>query len=299
MQSDILTADEAQALLGEKQDLLARSLEAKTQGEANRLSKQIIDIQAELDADLNERRRTGFDEARNQAARLVAQVNGGSSLVGAPSEAQMREFTRPVDPSKPMQQQLSVPIDLRAIEQRLEFPLAMGDIANMYGNYGVGVTVADAMLAGLVGQSAIIEAGPKIFRTPTAEPLVIPTAADITADYRAESSAATQDTVVMSKLQLSGFHVAGYTEVTSEFEGSALDGGGPAFVSELCGRSLGVKLATELAVGTDAAATICGAFNAPTVGVTAAQHGVHGHRATSASPVRFPGGAAQRPLGLQ
>ena len=234
----------------------------------DRLSKRVIDIQKDLDGDLNERRRTGFDEARQRTASIIAGASGNSNLAGGPTDEQLREFTRPVDPNKPMHQSISVPIDLRSIEQRLDYPLAMGDTTNTYGNFGVGLSISKAMLSGLVGQSAIISAGPKIFHTPTAEPLVVPTAADILSDYRAEGSPATQRTVAMSKLELSGFHLAGYTEVTAEFEGSALNGGGPAFVGELCGRSLGVKLATELAVGTDAADTMCGAFHAPTVGVT-------------------------------
>ena len=267
--SKILSPGQAEILTAEKRDLLDKSLEAKTQGESDRLSKQVMDIQRQLDDDLNERRRTGFDEARNRAAGIIAGTTTGvEDMTAGPTPEQLREFTRPVDTTKPMQQSLSIPIDIRRIEQRLEYPLAVGDTSNTYGADAMSVSVTSAVLAGLVGQSAILDAGPKIFRTPTSELLVVPTAADITAAYRAEANPATQDTVVMSKLELSGFHLAGYTEVTSEFEQSALNGGGPAFIGELCGRALGVKTATELAVGSDSGSTICGAFHAPTVGVT-------------------------------
>lgn len=232
-----------------------------------RAEEALVEARRQLDLglmhDAQEREHVADDDAKQRALAIL------DGSVPAADSDELREFYRPVDPSRPMQQYISVPLDLRHLEKRVEYPLALGDTTYTFGNYGVGSTVASAMMTGLTGQSAILEAGPKVFRTPTAEPLVVPTATDIVAGYRAEGVTAAEDTVVLSKLTLSGFHLAGYTEVTSEFEGSALNGGGPAFVSELCGRSLGVKLATELAVGTDASDTICGAFTAPTVGVTA------------------------------
>jgi hypothetical protein len=272
-----------------------------TLGDVTRAKAQdaVIELRKQLDLhmlSLTAEREAAEDlEARRRAEEVAHQV--GSAPGTAIDSAELREFTRPVDPSKPMQQHISVPIDVRAIERRIEYPLAMGDTTNTYGSYGVGTTVASAMLAGLVGQSALLEAGPKVFRTPTAEPLIVPTAADISADYRAEGSAATQDTVVMSKLELSGFHVSGYTEVTSEFgperRRSRLRG---RPLRSLAGHQIGDRIGRRHRRGGHDLRRLQRPDRRRDV---RRQHVVHGAGAASVASVGLPGSAAQRPLVVQ
>ena len=55
-----------------------------------------------------------------------------------------------------------------------------------------------AVIAGLLDESAVLQAGPLMIPTATGEPLTIPVlGTDATADYRAEGSPATQSTPVL------------------------------------------------------------------------------------------------------
>ena len=97
--SKILTASEAETLTAEKHDLMDKAIESKSQGESDRLSKQIVAIQRQLDDDLNERRRTGFDEARSKAASIAF---GATRTTGGPSKDELRAFVTPGSPTTQM-----------------------------------------------------------------------------------------------------------------------------------------------------------------------------------------------------
>ena len=181
---------------------------------------------------------------------------------------EVRDLMRPIDPSRGLVQHAEIPLN---VERRQEYPILGTDAANTYGSYAVPTTLENAVSMGLVSQSGVLDAMPRIIRTTTSEPLNVPLLdTEITnVGYRAEGAAALQGTPVLSQLPLRGYALSGYVTVSQEFLQNALGGGGPAFVGELCGRALGIKLATELAGG-DGSSHVDGLFHGATTGKTCA-----------------------------
>ena len=185
------------------------------------------------------------------------------SVDGRTDSPEIRALARPVDPSLPMQQKVSIPLT------RESFPLAVGDSSNTYGSYAVPTGVLDSIMTGLLDESAILPIARKI-PTATGNPLVVPTlATDITADYREEGQPADLGTPVLGKAALSAYNIAGAFQVTAEFLQDV--SGADALVGDLAGRCLGQKLALELAVGLGTTGLINGLFTAATSRLTAAQ----------------------------
>lgn len=217
-----------------------------------------VALRSELDAALVElARQREIDEARG------AMFGNGLSRAATPEDAQLRELARPVDTSRPMMQSATVPL----ADLRLEYPFTTTDAAHTFGSYATPTSLYGAVIAGLLDESAILQAGPLMIPTQTGEPLTVPVlGTDASADYRAEGAAATQSTPVLGKTALTAYNLSGYVQATDEFLKDAP--GAETFVGTLCGRALGQKLALELAVG-DGTDHVNGLFHAAASGKTA------------------------------
>jgi HK97 family phage major capsid protein len=159
-----------------------------------------VKLRARLDEALVElARQREVDEARG------AMFAGGTiGRTARPEDAQLRELVRPVDTTQPMMQSAVLPL----AELRTEYPFAVGDSSHTYGSYAVPTTLYGAVIAGLLDESAVLQAGPMMVPTQSGEPLTIPVlGTDASADYRAEGTPATQSTPVLGKTALTAYNL--------------------------------------------------------------------------------------------
>jgi HK97 family phage major capsid protein len=220
-----------------------------------------VSLRAQLDQGLLEAQRDReVDEARAALGGLR-----GCSTRTAHDDAQLRTLIEPVDPERGLVHRVTVPLSFRD-----EYPLAVGDSTHSHAASLAPATLSQQIVYSLVDESAVLAAGPTVFSTAAGNDLTVPTlATDATADYRLEGQPATMSTPAFGTEPLKAYNLSGYIQATNEFLTDCQAGDAQAIVSRLCGRALGIKTATELAVG-DGNEHIEGAFHAPTAGMTGA-----------------------------
>ena len=237
-----------------------------TREEADKSTRDACALRLQLDAALIEQRHDEeLTAARAGMEHILRPVGDHVPTILDPA---IRDLVRPVDPNLPMQQRVS--LSLAGLQTRTEYPFAAGDASHTYGSYAVSSDVYGEVIMGLMNESAVLAAGPQMIPTATGNPLTVPTlATEAVAGYRAEGSPATQTTPVLGEAPLSAYNLAGFVQATAEFLTDAAVAA-PAMIGQLCGRALGIGLATELAVGDGGSGHITGAFVGATSGKTAA-----------------------------
>jgi HK97 family phage major capsid protein len=130
--------------------------------------------------------------------------------------------------------------------------------------------MADAIVEALVDESGVLAAGPRILRTVSGEELDLPFVGTLpTATYRSEGAAATQSTPVIGQAVLNAWNISGWVTASDAFLRDAT-GSAESIIGTMCGQSLGVKLATELASGDGAPGHMVGYFDNAVAGKTTA-----------------------------
>lgn len=209
--SVILSADESREITATKADLMERMNAAKTDGEARRLAKQITELQKALDADLDERRRTGFDAARAEATRIAY---GTAQAAG--SDPELRAFATPGSAVRdywlrPACHEVMVPA------RQLRSDFLTSDTATVGSGYYFTSDLHREVVMGLLDASGVLEANPTILLTDHLRDVQVPRiTADATATAGTEGSAATDANPTGGAVTLGAFRYDGKFTVSAE-----------------------------------------------------------------------------------
>jgi HK97 family phage major capsid protein len=209
-----------------------------------------------------EEQRTIIDQATIDVAERLEKIEADEARARAEYVAAQKEvdpvwssrsgFDRAImDMVKARSGRLNVPsVDIKfPSEKRTDYPMTTTD-TSAYGSYTIPTILWQDMVYHLNAQSAILQAGPTIIRTPGMNSLYVPVLlTDATATAGTESTAASNSTYpVFNRIELKAYREEGLMYITEEMERSS-DYPMMQILNEVAGRALATKAASDYCLG--------------------------------------------------
>ena len=240
----MLSTEEAHDLVSEKSEVIDKLHRAKSDGEAQRVSKRLGDIQKTLDADMLERR--DYDAA-HESAQAIAY---GGGATGGHVSAELRALVTPGSPTTdlwvkpPREIVMGTP---NQFAQRSDFLTTdTGTIGSAY--YFVPVLYKQLVM-GLLEASGVLEAQPTMIVTDHLRPIQVPVlTAEASAVAGTEGSPASDTNPTGSKVDLGAIRFDGRFSVSVEML-MASEYNLESLLATFATRAIANKVAGMLALG--------------------------------------------------
>ena len=261
----MLSTSEHRRVLAAYKGAIAQAREATDPETAQRAAAKATELRFKLDQDAADRAAEADElresEDRSAMARARDVAAGGNSA----ASPELRDLFGPCDANRPLTRQAVVPLT----EARTEYPFKTSDSSNGYGAYATPTTIPDMIVQALVDESGVLQAGPRMIVGTSGEAWQVPTlgTAPTAAAYKTEGAAATETDGILSKVDITTGHIAGYLQASEEFLADAIGGSAQREIVRMCSSAVGKTLATELDTGTGA---VKGVFTSAAHGKVAA-----------------------------
>lgn len=280
--STYLSDAERRELTAEKRKLNERYEAARSDGERQRLWRQINTLAAKLEDDANDRL-LGGDGERDamgiEACRAAAAKFGtlGSTTASGPSTEELRDFMTPGSATRdlwvtPPREIVQGPVSRFAGKhESTRAAFLTTDTGTIGSAYYFTTDLYRNVVMGLLAASGVLEAEPTLLITNHLRDIQVPVlSADATATAGVEGSPATEANPTGGAVTLGHYRFDGKFSVPLEMVMSA-EYDLPSLLSTFATRSIANKVAAMLALG-NGTTEPCGLFTASavTVGVTTA-----------------------------